>query len=134
MSQDKSFHPSNIAIFGMGYVGCVTAACFTSLGHTVVGVDRDQHKINDVVAGRAPFYEPGLQELVSKGVSSGLLTATQSTADALKNADVALICVGTPSERNGNLGQHFLCLVAAQMGKAARRYFRPRSPVCSLPR
>jgi len=104
MSIDKSFHPSNIAIFGMGYVGCVTAACFTSLGHTVVGVDRDQHKINDVAAGRAPFYEPGLQELVSKGVESGLLTATQSTADALKNADVALICVGTPSERNGNLG------------------------------
>jgi GDP-mannose 6-dehydrogenase len=88
----------------MGYVGCVTAACFSSLGHTVIGVDRDQHKINDVVAGRAPFYEPGLQELVAKGVSSGLLTATQSTADALKDADVALICVGTPSERNGNLG------------------------------
>lgn len=104
MPSDQSFHPSNIAVFGMGYVGCVTAACFTSLGHTVVGVDRDQHKINDVVAGRAPFYEPGLQELVAKGVASGLLTATQSTADALKNADVALICVGTPSERNGNLG------------------------------
>ena len=104
MSQDKSFHPSNIAVFGMGYVGCVTAACFTSLGHTVIGVDRDHHKIADVVAGRAPFYEPGLQELVAKGVASGLLTATQSTADALKNADVALVCVGTPSERNGNLG------------------------------
>ena len=104
MDREKTFQPSNIAVFGMGYVGCVTAACFTSLGHTVVGVDRDQHKINDVVAGRAPFYEPGLQDLVAQGVAGGLLTATQSTANALKDADVALICVGTPSERNGNLG------------------------------
>jgi GDP-mannose 6-dehydrogenase len=88
----------------MGYVGCVTGACFSSLGHTVVGVDRDQHKIKDIVAGRAPFYEPGLEDLVREGVASGLLSATQSTFEALKDADVALVCVGTPSERNGNLG------------------------------
>src|ERR1700737_3977374 len=96
----ESFSPPNIAVFGMGYVGCVTAACFSSLGHRVIGVDRDQHKIDDVIAGRAPFYEPGLQPLVERGVSSGHLSATQSTADALKDADVALVCVGTPSERN----------------------------------
>ena len=100
----KAFIPSKIAVFGMGYVGCVTGACFASLGHTVVGVDRDQHKIKDIVAGRAPFYEPGLEDLVREGVSSGRLSATQSTEEALQDADVALVCVGTPSERNGNLG------------------------------
>ena len=100
----KHFQPANIAVFGLGYVGCVTAACFAKLGHTVIGVDRDEHKVQDVNTGRAPFYEPGLEEIVKEAVASKLLSATPSTKDALRNADVALICVGTPSERNGNLG------------------------------
>ena len=98
------FQPANIAVFGLGYVGCVTAACFAKIGHTVVGVDRDDHKVQDVNSGRAPFYEPGLEDLVKEAVANKLLSATASTKDALANADVALICVGTPSERNGNLG------------------------------
>jgi GDP-mannose 6-dehydrogenase len=102
--ETKTFQPANIAVFGLGYVGCVTAACFAKIGHTVVGVDRDHHKVQDVNSGRAPFYEPGLQDIVQEAVASGLLSATPSTADALANADVALVCVGTPSERNGNLG------------------------------
>jgi GDP-mannose 6-dehydrogenase len=102
--EKKPFQPARIAVFGLGYVGCVTAACFARLGHTVVGVDRDLHKVNDVNAGRAPFYEPGLLEIVEEAVAKKLLSATSSSAEALANADVALICVGTPSERNGNLG------------------------------
>src|ERR1700677_4990595 len=83
---------SRVAVLGLGYVGCVTAACLASTGHAVCGVDRDEHKVASVLRGEAPFYEPGR------------LTATTSTAEAIRDADVALICVGTPSERNGNLG------------------------------
>jgi GDP-mannose 6-dehydrogenase len=97
-------NPQQIAVLGLGYVGCVTAACLAHIGHRVVGVDRDQFKVDSVRAGRAPFFEPGLEELVREGVVSGRLTASVSLPDALAGADVALICVGTPSEKNGNLG------------------------------
>jgi GDP-mannose 6-dehydrogenase len=93
-----------VAIFGLGYVGCVTAACLARLGHHVTGVDRDVAKVQSVQAGLSPFYEPGLQDLVTAGVEAGLLAATTEWGPALADADVALVCVGTPSERNGNLG------------------------------
>lgn len=89
---------------GLGYVGCVTAACLSSLGHRVTGVDRDDHKVKSVLDGRAPFYEPGLEQLVGESVAAGRLSATTELAEAVGEADIALICVGTPSERSGNLG------------------------------
>ena len=94
--------PSNIAVFGLGYVGCVTSACLARLGHSVIGVDRDQRKLDEIAGKRAPFYEPGLNDLIESGIDRGLLSVTPSTTDALENADVAFICVGTPSIRNGN--------------------------------
>ncbi len=97
-------NPQQIAVLGLGYVGCVTAACLAHLGHRVIGVDRDQFKVDTVIAGRAPFFEPGLEALVRDAVDAGRLTASISLAEALAGADVALICVGTPSEKNGNLG------------------------------
>jgi len=81
----------------------VSAACFASLGHRVLGIDRDQHKVDNVLNGRAPFYEPGLEELVRENAAAGRLTASTS-AQGIADADIALICVGTPSEKNGNLG------------------------------
>jgi GDP-mannose 6-dehydrogenase len=60
----KSENPTQVAVLGLGYVGFVTAACLASLGHRVLGIDRDQHKVDNVLNGRAPFYEPGLEELV----------------------------------------------------------------------
>ncbi len=93
-----------MAVVGLGYVGCVTAACLAGLGHRVVGVDRDAHKVSNVLKGLAPFYEPELADLVRNGVNAGRLSATASLPDALAQADIALICVGTPSEKNGNLG------------------------------
>lgn len=95
---------AQIAVFGLGYVGCVTAACLASLDHKVVGVDSDPHKIDNVRKARAPFYEPGLQDIVQATVGDGRFRATASAAEALAEADIALLCVGTPSERNGNLG------------------------------
>lgn len=99
----KTDNPTQIAVLGLGYVGCVTAACFASLGHRVLGIDRDQHKVDNVLKGHAPFYEPGLEDLVRENTAAGRLTASTS-AQGIEDADVALICVGTPSEKNGNLG------------------------------
>ncbi|HUS07496.1 MAG TPA: UDP-glucose/GDP-mannose dehydrogenase family protein [Bryobacteraceae bacterium] len=95
--------PQMVAVLGLGYVGCVTAACLARLGHTVFGVDRDEIKVSNIQSGTAPFYEPGLDEIVRTEVAAGRLRSTTSTAEAIADADVALICVGTPSERNGNL-------------------------------
>ncbi len=93
----------NVAVMGLGYVGCVTAACLAHLGHHVIGVDRDKYKVDSILGGEAPFFEPGLQELVASNVSAGRLTATEETDFALRDADVVMVCVGTPSERNGKL-------------------------------
>jgi GDP-mannose 6-dehydrogenase len=107
--------PQQIAVLGLGYVGCVTAACLAHLGHRVVGVDRDQFKVDTVTAGRAPFFEPGLEPLVRDAVAAGRLSASVSLHQALAEADVALICVGTPSEKNGNLGLNQLRRVSQEI-------------------
>ena len=109
----------NVAVLGLGYVGCVTAACLAKLGHQVTGVDPDDYKVKNVLGGRAPFYEPGLEEIVRETVASGLLNATVSLAEGLADADVALVCVGTPSETNGNLGLGQLKRVAEDIGTVA---------------
>lgn len=115
--------PTQIAVLGLGYVGCVTAACFASLGHRVMGIDRDQHKVDNVLAGRAPFYEPGLEDLVRENVAQGRLSASTS-ADGIADAAVVMVCVGTPSEKNGNLGlsqlRRAIEEIAAQIPKRSR--------------
>jgi len=105
-----------VAVLGLGYVGCVTAACLARLGHKVVGVDRDQYKVDNVLAGKAPFYEPGLEEIVRETAANGLFTATTSLEEGLIDAEIALICVGTPSEPNGNLGLGQLKRVSEDIG------------------
>jgi len=104
-----------IAVFGLGYVGCVTAACFAELGFRVVGVDVDARKVRAVTDGQSPFYEPGLEPLIAKHLKTGALTATQSTAEALRDADYAFLCVGTPSAPNGNLNLDYLRNVSAEI-------------------
>jgi GDP-mannose 6-dehydrogenase len=104
MTSPISHESAHVAVVGLGYVGCVTAACFAQLGHRVTGLDRDEYKVAKIRAGEAPFFEPGLDEAVRSAAQSGNLQATSSAEDAFHNADIALLCVGTPSERNGNLG------------------------------
>jgi len=101
-----------IAVFGLGYVGCVTAACFAELGFRVVGIDVDARKVRAIEDGQSPFYEPGLEPLIAKHLKSGALTATLSTEEALRDADYAFLCVGTPSAPNGNLNLDYLRKVA----------------------
>ena len=102
-------------MLGLGYVGSVTAAGLAHLGHHVIGVDRDVYKVDCLQAGRAPFYEPGLEELVRDARGNGRLCATTELAEALAESDIALVCVGTPSERNGNLGLEQLHRVTGEI-------------------
>ncbi len=116
---------SSVAVFGLGYVGAVTAACLAELGHEVTGVDRDGLKVDAVLAGRAPFHEPGLEEVIRRNVAAGRLTATVSAEEGVARADIALMCVGTPSERNGNPSLEQLRRAAAEIAAALRRDPRP---------
>ena len=94
---------STIVVVGLGYVGSVTASCLASIGHRVIGVDRDQFKVDCIQQGRPPFYEPGLESYIAQGRVNGRLSATTNLTEALAGADVALLCVGTPSGENGDI-------------------------------
>jgi GDP-mannose 6-dehydrogenase len=108
--------PAHVAVVGLGYVGCVTAACLARLGHTVTGIDRDEHKVASVAGGKAPFHEPGLPELLECGHRDGRILATVSMAAGLAKADYALLCVGTPSQSNGNINLEQLRRVSQEIG------------------
>jgi GDP-mannose 6-dehydrogenase len=125
MSEASEFSQSNVAVFGLGYVGSVTAACLASVGHRVVGIDSDRHKIECLNSGKAPFFEPGLDEIIRACAADGRLSATASAAEALADADVALVCVGTPSERNGNLGLDQLRRVCEGIAAASADRSKP---------
>jgi GDP-mannose 6-dehydrogenase len=112
---EAKFEKLTIAVFGLGYVGCVTAACFTDLGFRVIGVDVDARKVSAIQDGQSPFFEPGLEPLIAKHLNSGLLTATLSTEEALRDADFAFLCVGTPSAPNGNLNLDYLRKVSTDI-------------------
>jgi hypothetical protein len=88
-----------LTVIGTGYLGATHAACMASLGFEVLGVDVDEDKVRELAAGRLPFFEPGLQELVRKGVDEGLLRFTTSLAEAAEFGDVHFLCVGTPQQR-----------------------------------
>jgi GDP-mannose 6-dehydrogenase len=90
-----------VAVVGLGYVGTVTAACLASRAHDVWGVDVDAAKVDEIRGGRSPVAEPGLDALVAQTVADGTLHATSSCADALDQADLSLVCVGTPSAPRG---------------------------------
>jgi GDP-mannose 6-dehydrogenase len=120
---DEASDRPALAVFGLGYVGAVSAACFTERGHTVVGVDVNPDKVAMVNAGRTPVLEDGLQEVVESAVASGRLRATTDIDDAVAATDLALVCVGTPSAPSGALSTEYLERVADDIGAAlaARR-------------
>src|SRR5215207_4549550 len=110
----------NVSVFGLGYVGSVSAACFAEDGHTVVGVDVNADKVASLNEGRSPIVETGLDELIRDNAANGRLRATTSTADAVRDTDISLICVGTPSRKNGSLDLTCLERVAEQIGAALK--------------
>lgn len=103
-----------VNVFGLGYVGCVSAACLADLGHQVTGIDIDQSKVALINEGRSPIVEPRLGPLVEKVVASGHLQALPCPA---AEADVSIMCVGTPSSDNGSLNFHHIDDVTAQIGR-----------------
>jgi GDP-mannose 6-dehydrogenase len=107
-----------IAVFGLGYVGCVTAACLARDGHEVTGVDVNAAKVADLNAGRAPFVEPGLDELTASGTRSGRLRATTEPHEAVLTTDIGLVCVGTPSLADGAQNLDYVRRVCQQIGEA----------------
>ncbi|MDQ1644694.1 MAG: UDPglucose 6-dehydrogenase, partial [Cryptosporangiaceae bacterium] len=94
--------PQRISVIGTGYLGAVHAACMAELGHEVVGVDTDAAKIAALADGRAPFYEPGLPEILARNVAAGRLRFSTSLADAAESADVHFLCVGTPQRADSH--------------------------------
>src|SRR5690349_19496797 len=107
-----------ISIFGLGYVGAVSAACLARSGHEIIGVDSDKTKVDLINQGASPIIEPGLRELLSEYRQSGRLQATTDPVFAVRNSTVTFISVGTPSRENGSLNLEYVKRVCEQIGKA----------------
>jgi GDP-mannose 6-dehydrogenase len=107
-----------ISIFGLGYVGCVSAACFPKQGVEVIGVDLNQNKIQMINEGRSPIIETGVQELIAAAVRQHKLTATDDAVRAVAESDLSFICVGTPGKSNGSLDLAQIRHVCQQIGSA----------------
>ena len=112
-----------VSVFGLGYVGCVTAACLADRGFRVVGVDVSQAKVDLINGGQATIVEEGIADLVRAGHAAGRLRATTSVADSVHATSISLVCVGTPSLPNGNLDLSYVERVCHQIGEALRPEF-----------
>lgn len=110
-----------VSVFGLGYVGCVSAACFAKEGFTVIGVDVSPAKVGMIRDGKATILEAGIQELVAEMVASGRLRATEDTVEAIHGSDISLVCVGTPSRANGGLDLQYVERVCEQIGAVLQR-------------
>jgi GDP-mannose 6-dehydrogenase len=108
------------AIFGLGYVGSVTAACLADKGHDVVGVEVNPDKLALFRAGKTPLFEPGLGELLARVHSAGRFTVTANTTEAIHNATMSFICVGTPSKKGGQADLSHVEHVSREIGEALR--------------
>lgn len=106
----------NISVFGLGYVGVVTAGCLSRDGHTIIGVDVSADKVAALNDGRSPIIEDQIEDLIRDGRASGRLRATTDAAEAVASCDIAIVCVGTPSASNGSLSTRYVEAVCAQIG------------------
>lgn len=109
-----------ISIFGLGYVGAVSAGCLAKDGHTVIGVDPYKPKIDLINSGQTPVIEKDIGEIIETAVADGLLSATQDIKQAVFDSEISLICVGTPSQLNGSLDLKYVRKVCEEIGAALR--------------
>lgn len=114
-------HGVRVAVFGLGYVGTVTAACLASRGHEVVGVDVNPAKVEALNTGKSPVHEAGVEELLRDALARGVIRATTVSQDAIDSAEIALVCVGTPARPNGAVDLEFVVRVCRDIGAAMRR-------------
>src|SRR2546425_4669375 len=110
----------SISVFGLGYVGMVTAVCLAHKGRNVVGVDLSPAKIEALKSGRSPVVEPRISELVAEGSKACRLQASSDAASAVRKTDISFLCVGTPSLRNGKLDLGHIEPVCCQIGEALK--------------
>ena len=114
-----------IAVFGTGYVGCVTAACLARDGHQVIGVDIDTFKVAQINGGESPVEEPGLGKLIAQTVAAGRLKATTDAREAVAATELALVTVGTPSNGDGSVSTQAVLRVIESIGNALRELQKP---------
>lgn len=105
-----------ISIFGLGYVGTVSAGCLANDGHTVIGIDSNKTKVELINSGISPIIEKDIAEIIEKTISNGHLHALTNVAEAIHNSDISLVCVGTPSQINGNLDLSHVRKVCEEIG------------------
>jgi GDP-mannose 6-dehydrogenase len=110
----------NISIFGLGYVGCVSAACFAQQGHQVTGVDVNRRKVEMIGCGLSPIVEKDLDHIIAEQTASGRLRAVLTPDDAVMAADVIMICVGTPSNGNGSINLYYIQRVCNDIARILR--------------
>jgi len=111
-----------VSIYGSGYVGLVTGACFSEMGHEVLCADIDEKKVAMLLAGEIPIYEPGLSDMVLKGVSAGTLDFTTDLKKAAKHGDCIFIAVGTPPDEDGSADLKYVLSVANSVGSHIDEY------------
>ena len=109
-----------LSVFGLGYVGCVSAACLADTGNEVIGVDVNPTKVEIINSGKTPIIEAGINELIAKVVEAGHLSATTDSARAIRESDLSLVCVGTPSNQNGSLHLRHVEQVCSEIGTALK--------------
>ena len=110
-----------ISIFGLGYVGAVSAACFAKEGHNVIGVDSVDVKVDMINKGKSPIIEKDIAEIIRTSVDQGKLSATRNADEAIFKTDISLICVGTPSQLNGNLDTSYVRRVCENIGVVLKK-------------
>src|SRR5436305_1505439 len=112
----------NLCIIGSGYVGLVSGACFAEVGHNVICVDNDQRKVDALLAGKIPIYEPGLEELVHRNVAAKRLHFTRSTEEGVDGSDVVFIAVPTPPQPDGSVDLSYIEKVAREIADVLKSY------------
>ena len=116
----KGERTNELSVFGIGYVGCVSAACFAKAGHDVIGVDLNQTKVAIINSGKSPIVEAGIDELISDMVAAKRLRAITCSCEAIANSEISLVCVGTPSNANGSLDLDHVKHVCEEIGAALK--------------
>lgn len=110
-----------ISVFGLGYVGTVSAGCLASNGHSVIGVDPVAAKVDLIRRGLSPIVEAEIAEIIASATTLGKLRATEDAAAAIEETDLSFVCVGTPSQLNGNLDVRYIRRICEQIGAAIKK-------------
>jgi GDP-mannose 6-dehydrogenase len=112
----------NIAVFGLGYVGVVNLACLSSLGHKIYGCDIKSQKVDTIKKGKSPIFEPQVVQLIADGLDKGLIEVSTDAEEVVKDSEFALVCVGTPSRKDGTVNLDYTINTTIDIAKAVKKY------------